>query len=769
MSNANRYRALLSLALCLFGLLWATAPQKRAPHHHRHRRASPGRIAEQVVSYDRDIRPILVAHCCRCHGPSRARAGLRLDTPLGIRKGSDGGAILVPGDPSNSKLFAVVSGTEEVDRMPPSGKPLTASEVALLRAWINAGAPAPADGIVQAPPIDHWAFRPPRRPPVPAVANAPWKRNPIDTFLAAGYEQQRLTPARPAARGLLLRRVFLDLVGLPPSLEERRAFLADRSENAVDKMVDRLLASPHYGERWGRHWMDIWRYSDADGRKLKKETYWSSDDIWRWRDWIIASLNADNGYDRMVAEMLAGDELASTEAEALAATGYLVRNCCRLDRNASLNAIVEHTGKAFLGLTIGCARCHDHKFDPISQRDYYAFRAFFEPHDIRIESLPAHNGRRSTLTHAYDARPTEPTWLLVRGDERTPDRSAPVAPAVPLALAGPPLRVWPIEVTFGKKRMSTGRRLALARWLTDRRNPLAARVAVNHIWARHFGTPLVESVADFGLRSPPPPQQRLMDWLAIEFMDHGWSMKWLHRLIVTSAAYRMQSATRGASSVNLAVDPDNRAHWHMNATRMEAEVIRDSLLHLSGELDLAMGGPPLACHDSANDARRSIYHRYSREDKLPFLATFDAASVDECYRRQQSIVPQQAFALENSAFVWHRSRRIARILDPTSARPALAFVSAAFAYLLGRPPTAPEQKACLDFLRCQEQVLANPWQLTPLPPVDPIKTSLSPDLPLTLGEARPLAPVAPSKSPRARARECLIHALINHNDFLTIR
>ncbi len=771
MSNGNRYRALLSLGLCLLGLLWAVAPQ-RAYHHRHRRRESRWRREDWVGTYDHDIRPILASRCYRCHGSARARAGLRLDTVSGIRKGSDSGAILVPGDSSNSLLVAVVSGAEDAERMPPSGEPLTTKEIALLQDWIDAGAPAPTSSPEELRATDHWAFRPPQRPPVPAVRDPERTRNPIDAFLAAGRTQQGLLPSPPAVRGLLLRRVFLDLIGLPPTLDERRAFLADLSENAFDRVVDHLLASPQYGERWGRHWMDVWRYSEADGRKLKQEIYWSSNDIWRWRDWIVASLNADKGYDRMVAEMLAGDELAPGDTEALAATGFLVRNCYALSRNVSLSNIVEHTGKAFLGLSIGCARCHNHKFDPISQEDYYAFRAFFEPHDIRTESLAGKCGNRASLTHAYDARPTKPTWLFVRGDERTPDRSAPVAPAVPPALGGPPLRIRRVHIVSDKNLTSTGRRLALARWICDKQNPLAARVAVNHVWARHFGLPLVENVADFGLRSPPPPQQRLLDLLAVELMDHDWSMKWLHRLIVTSAAYRRQSTAPLTSAINLATDPENRCYWRMNPQRMEAEVVRDALLHLGGELDLAMGGPPLDCLDSANDARRSLYHRYSRDDKLQFLTTFDAASVDECYRRRPSIIPQQALALENSDFVWHRARRIARVLDPRESRPSSAFVTAAFEYLLGRPPTAAERKACLDFVAQQQQMLADPSRLTPLPslpPVDPKVLQKAPELPLILGTARALAPVAPSSHPRARARECLIHALINHNDFITIR
>jgi hypothetical protein len=623
------------------------------------------------------------------------------------------------------------------------------------------------------PATDHWAFRPPVRPPVP-TAGAGWARNPVDAFLAAGHARRGLEPAPPAPPGLLLRRVYLDLVGLPPTRDELRAFLEDPSEDAYEKVVDRLLASPQYGERWGRHWMDVWRYSEPDGRKAQKDIWWSSAHLWRWRDWIVRALNADRGYDRMVVQMLAGDEAAPGDPEALAATGFLVRNWFKLNRNVWLSNTVEHTGKAFLGLTLNCARCHDHKYDPISQEEYYRFRAFFEPHDVRTDELPAAAGAPGgPVAHAYDARPEEPTWRFVRGDERNPDRATPLTPGVPAALGGPAVRVTPVRVApAGKEGMSTGRRLALARWLCDRGNPLTARVAVNHVWARHFGRPLVENVCDFGARTPAPAQQPLLDWLAVEFMDHGWSLKWLHRLLVTSAAYRMHSSARGASAADLAADPDNRFSWRMNARRMEAEVVRDALLCLAGELDLTLGGPPLDCLAGPDSPRRSLYHRYSREDKMEFLTTFDAAGVEECYRRQESIVPQQALALANSAFVRGRARRIARRLDGGAAPlPARAFVTAAFEHVLGRAPVPAELEEAEHFLARQERLLADPSRLTPFPPApaNPGAAGKVPGLPLVLGTFRQLPAVAPADDPRGRARESLVHALLNHNDFITVR
>ena len=313
--------------------------------------------------------------------------------------------------------------------------------------------------------------------------------------------------------------------------------------------------------------------------------------------------------------------------------------------------------------------------------------------------------------------------LLAR-DDKNPDKQTPITPDVPAALGGRPVLILPVKLCLdGCETTSTGRRLALARWLCDRQNPLTARVAVNHVWARHFGRPLVENVHDFGMRTKAPVQQPLLDWLAVEFMTHDWSLKWLHRLIVTSAAYRMDSGAGSEAADRLAADPDNQYYWRMNPRRMEAEGVRDSLLYLAGDVDWTMGGPPLDCLAGPDSPRRSLYYRYSREDKMEFLMVFDAAAVEECYRRQESIVPQQAPALENSDFVWDRARCIARRLEqeagcPSTDTPARAFVTAAFEHLLNLCRTR-RAKACEDFLARQERLLDDRSQLTLFPPPPP--------------------------------------------------
>jgi hypothetical protein len=701
--------------------------------------ATPLRAAE--VDYLRDVKPILSAHCFTCHSAVRQKAGLRLDAASLIRKGGRHGPPVIPGKSAQSLLIQAVLGADRA-RMPPEseGATLPGRDIDVLRAWIDQGAKAPEEPVPD-DPRNHWAFRPPVRPPVPHLP----ARNAIDAFLAAERSQHKLTPNPPADRATLLRRVTLDLVGLPPTLEELHAYLADQSPDAYEKVVERLLASPRYGERWGRHWLDVWRYSDPFG--LGEEYRYSQRHIWRWRDWVVESLNADKGYDRLIVEMLAGDEVAPGDRATLRATGFLARNWYKFNRNAWLQDTVEHTAAGFLGITMRCARCHDHKYDPISQQEYYRFRAFFEPHDIRVDPMPGQpDVVKDGLARAFDAQPTAPTYLFVRGDDRNPEKAHPLTPGVPAVLGGE-VRVEPAVFTplAVSPPASTGRRLALARWITRRDNPLTARVAVNHIWIRHFGRPLVPTVVNFGLSGKEPTHPALLDWLAVQFTDDGWSMKKLHRLIVTSDAYRLASVNSRPTAANLAIDPENRYLWGMNARRMEAEVVRDSLLAAAGELDGRLGGPILDEKLGQVSHRRSLYFRFNTEYKMLFLDQFDPASPIECYERRESVVPQQALTLSNSALALSRSRLLARRLASSSD-----FVTAAFEQVLGRPPTAEERGRCDRFLAEQAALLKESTKLTPYPP----------------GRD---AVVPPATDAAQRARENLIHVLFNHNEFVTVR
>ncbi|HKD35949.1 MAG TPA: DUF1549 domain-containing protein, partial [Pirellulales bacterium] len=394
--------------------------------------AAASTLAAEQVDYVRDIKPILKASCFACHGALKQEAGLRLDAVALVRKGGDSGPTIVPGKSAESLLVEAVAGTADFDRMPKDGKSLETTKIELLKRWIDEGAKAP-DEPIPPDPRKHWAFRPPVRPTVPTLKEGSAANNPIDAFIGAEQEHRGLTPVPPADKATLLRRVTVDLIGLPPTRAELHAFLADQSADAYEKVVDRLLASPQYGERWARHWMDVWRYSDWDG--WQKEIRESQPFLWRWRDWIVESLAADKPYDRMIVEMLAGDEIAPDDPATLRATGFLARNYYKFNRNSWLVDTVEHTSKAFLGLTINCARCHDHKYDPISQREYYQFRAFFEPHQVRIDRVP---GQPDTtldgIARVYDSDAKAPTYLYERGDESKPDKDHPLAPAVPSVL-----------------------------------------------------------------------------------------------------------------------------------------------------------------------------------------------------------------------------------------------------------------------------------------------------------------------------------------------
>jgi hypothetical protein len=1057
-----------------------------------------------AVDYLRDIKPLLASRCYACHGAIKQKGSLRLDTAALVREGGSSGPA-VAGKAADSLLLKRILGQDGMSRMPPddAGEALKPPQVALIRRWIEQGASGPKDEKAEADPREHWAFRPPARPAVPAVKRTAWVRNPVDAFVAREHEARGLVPQGPAEKGVLLRRVYLDLIGLPPTREELLAFVHDPATDAYEAAVDRLLASPQYSERWGRHWMDVWRYSDWWG--LGAELRNSQKHMWHWRDWIVESLQRDKGYDRMVLEMLAADELFPTDTDALRGTGFLARHYFKFNRTTWLDETIEHTSKAFLGLTMNCSKCHDHKYDPISQVDYYRFRAFFEPYQIRLDEVPGETDfEKDGVPRVFDCNLEAPTYLHIRGDEQKPDKGRTITPALPkllgaglkiepvalpaeasnpglrafvlrdhlaaaekhlvaareelaksrqqLALAekkGPDVKqsagpakvlveddfatlnpkLWqpgsgdwqvdggkiaqkkdgamraalrlqqqppadfearfrfaivggqtyysvgiafdvgegheslvyltahapdqrvqfaykqggdyvypgdaraprkvplkvphemavrvrgsllnvsingefafafqlpkgrqpggldlitfdaqarlehfslrtlppdvqlvqsnskpaapttvaqakaavvsaerlitaneqnmtvlkaraaadqamardpqakatrdlaqqaaraekeqavlqaevalaraeakgvPAEVTQARNALdaarkavanpgesytplagalktlesnleteaarrkpfpktSTGRRAALARWLADPRNPLTARVAVNHMWARHFGRPLVPTVFDFGRKGTPPTHPELLDWLAAEFMANGWSMKHVHRLMVTSNAYRMSSSLANAPAANGDADADNRYLWRMNPARMESQVVRDSLLYLGGELDEALGGPSVPLGQQETSKRRSLYFFHSAIERNRFLTTFDEADPLECYRRRESIIPQQALALANSQLALTMSGKIAdRLARNLGEAGDRTFAREAFQALIAATPHDTELAAC-------EKAMAS-W--------------------------RDLYRQAPPAEATRQVRTHLVHALLNHNDFVTVR
>ena len=1184
---------------------------------------------ESRVDYTRDIKPILRARCYACHGALKQEAELRLDTGTLIRQGgSTRTAVTI--EPANASLLIErVSAQDESERMPPDGAPLSAAQIDLLRAWIAQGAVSPNDELPEEDVRRHWAFQAPVRPALPVLVDSFDSirngRNPIDAFLDEERIAAGVQPMQPTDRATLLRRLTLDLIGLPPTSDELQNFLNNESEWAYDTIVDELLVSPQHGERWARHWMDIWRYSDWYGRRAVPDVMNSYPMVWRWRDWIVRSINQDKSYDQMIVEMLAADELLPGDDENIVATGYLVRSWFKWNYETWKKDLVEHTGKAFLGLTLNCAQCHDHKYDPISQEEYFRFRAFFEPLELRHDRVkaesdpgpfvkyvyalsygPIKSGRVSVfdenlaaetfmfsngdarlrmegkppvspggpavlggsqlqtsqiklpITAAYpgmkefvkdeerskrksaiaiaekqvaDARDTlasepaalreelqaaehslmeartEATRLLTAasdnngGTKRTgrilegsksllldaksgrralshslsgldslsdsgtvsylvqvvqdghtnlqlgldigkgatggfvafekgaiktytpggfnefvagnydeakgqnrfrvlmqldiarnqflltvtsqkdncvlvdevpaalngwkpqadgkrglfldcrsgteavyddlqfaqpdgslvirfdfeqpryedgrdvteilsePDsapwlttnfcqspatslltsdvmenlkvraatarltaaRQALRIPVLSTAASEARLHAAQIELTSLEQRIeadsvrystgvliedrqnevvvkeliraacqgereaavasakangalaesavaiaevklfeatkqadqaaidtsnnalqaaqqqrttaatslstsnaalskelgeytplspkypqvSSGRRATLAGWITSKDNPLTARVAVNHIWLRHFGQALVDSPHDFGRNGSRPTHPKLLDWLACELMDSGWSMKHIHRLIVTSQSYRMASMvpqslqlTSSEVAAASATDPDNKTYWRFPASRMQAEVVRDSLLGLSGELDKTLGGHEIDHKQGMTSRRRSLYFNHNGEEKMEFLELFDAANACDCYSRKSSIQPQQALALINSELTKSLSRNLEKRLWISANTKAWKseefdassrFVKITFLQVLNREPRDEELTASLKFLEQQASRLME------------------------------FDGASPGLVPAERARGNLLHTLMNHNDFVTIR
>lgn len=1170
--------------------------------------------------YAAHIKPIFRERCYSCHGALKQEGGLRLDTVEFATKGGETGLVISSGSPDQSVLVHRIESKDDSIRMPPEGKPLTSDETKAIRAWIASGAHGPLNEQPEEDPRQHWAFQKPNRPTVPTLANSAGSKrsdNPIDAFLAEHRLAAAVQPMPETDKATLLRRVYLDLIGLPPTESELQGFLSDTSSTAYEDVVDRLLKSPQHGERWGRHWMDVWRYSDWYGRRSVPDVMNSYPMIWRWRDWIVRSVNEDKPYDRMVTEMLAADEMCPTDEQNIVATGYLARSWFKWNYETWKKDLVEHTGKAFLGLTLNCAQCHDHKYDPLSQEEYFRFRAFFEPLEMRHDRVAGEPdpGRfkkyvyvesygpiRSGMIRVFDEYLDAETYMFSKGDSRLRiEGKPPVSPAAPAVLGGDQLQTQrmtlPIEaaypgmkqfvreeelnkrraaldaartnhanvvastaavpesqqrelseaqaayqsardkamaslgeearsrvltgaqslvldaktgrralshslpgidamqdggvvsylvrivqdghtnlqlgldiaqgatggfigfeggriktyapggfneITFGNYDLSrgqttfrvtmtldfasdvfrihvtsitdnvvlvdnvaaglngwrpvangrrgmfidcrtgteaiydqiefsqpdrslllvfdfeapahrddqdvvdapavdggstwmttsfcaapatskvrsavsqdpavrdalarlvaaqqavrlpnlkrtaaelqlaaaevdlksieqriaaddaryasgklaedrkddpavrdlihsawsleqdaaaamahakianaeatiadietrlsnaampleqaqrdalnqessvaqksrsqaqsalttalanlakepgdytplspqylqesSGRRSVLAQWIANRENPLTARVAVNHIWLRHFGQAIVESTHDFGRNGSRPTHPKLLDWLACELMDSGWSMKHLHRLIVTSEAYRMTSVAPASSEIaavltaqvshNVSVDPENKLLWRFPSSRMQAEVVRDSLLAVAGELDLTMGGHELEHRDGMTSRRRSLYFAHHGEEKMEFLELFDAANPCDCYKRASSVQPQQALALANSELTISLSRSLAAKLWQTSEENRTSdeaigvFIERSFLHILNREASESERQASLQFLTEQTSRQQRGSDATP------------------------------SAEATARAHASFVHALMNHNDFVTIR
>ena len=800
-----------------------------------------------AFDFDKQIAPILQAKCDRCHGAQQKKGELDLRSRQTMLRGGNGGAAIMPHKSAESLLIEMIESGE----MPPKKESprVTAAELGLLKAWVDAGAPGPAnpavDGLVSDKDRKFWSFVRPVRAALPQVRDRDRVRQPVDAFVLRSLEDSGLSLNPEAERRTLIRRVFFDLLGLPPTAEEIAVFLADEAPDAYERLVDRALASPRFGERWARHWLDAAGYADSNGRRGDEERTWA----WRYRDYVIRAFNADKPYDEFLVQQLAGDELldwrhAETLSpemlENLIATGFLrtARDATDLemvdqldDRFITLHDTVEVTVNSLLGLTIGCAKCHSHKYDPIPQADYYRLSAFFTPaynpqnwlpgnhRDEAVEeklrylrqATPAEIKADDSVNLPIDAaiaelkKPLEQLkqkyLLLLRTEaiarlpapvqaafarpaaERTPDEQKLVAEhernltfsdgqamahpdyikaAKPLndAIAAansarPPRRplIWalwdldpqPVETHLllrgdiltpgpvvqpgvlsvlddpqhpfqvqppSPGASSSGYRTQLARWIASAQNPLTARVLVNRVWQHHFGQGLVRTVHDFGTTGERPTHPELLDWLAVDFMEHNWSLKSLHRQIVLSATYRQSARFDSEKS---AVDPDNRLLWRRTPLRLEAEIIRDALLSVSGQLNSEMFGKAIPVKKAADGQfipaasgaagqRRSIYLLAKRSEAVTFLTTFDAPLMElDCPDRFCSTVPQQALAMLNNAFVAEMADALARQIAAHAPSDAAGIVNWTFERITGRLPSDTERGLLIEFVEAELQ------------------------------------------------------------------
>ncbi len=717
-------------------LVWLVAAAGAAAGDH------PKVTAEQVQFFETKIRPLLAEHCFKCHGDVKKPKGdLRLNSRAALLEGGDSGPALIPGHPESSRMIDAVNYRKGLE-MPPSKK-LSAKQVALLEDWVKMGAPwpgeaaaAPAKHVAKSMTITaedrrYWAFQPVRSPAVPLVSSA---RHPIDGFIAQKLAEKGLSAAPPASRRELIRRVTFDLIGLPPSPEEVDAFVADSRPDACERLIDRLLDSPQYGERWGRHWLDVVRFAQTNGYERDHE----KPNAWRYRDYVVRALNQDKPYDEFVREQLAGDELDAVTDDSFTATAFFRLGVWddepddpRQAEFDELDDMLATTSNAFLGLTLGCARCHDHKFDPIGQDDYYSMLAFLRnirPYADYVKRDPSKSamanlksGGQTLCVREFGAEPLA-TQVLVRGSAATPGKTVPpqfvrvLCPSDTAARPVPPLKL--------PDRQTTGLRRELAEWITSPQNPMTARVIVNRLWHYHFGRGLVATPNDFGKTGMAPSHPELLDWLAADLVQGGWRLKRLHKLILTLATYQQSSRIDNASAVH--IDPDNTLLWRQNLRRLEAEAVRDTILAVSGHLNLKMGGrgifPTLPKEVLATQsrpgygwennmpkdeqARRSVYIFVKRTLGVPLLDVLDFASPDSSQaKRSVTTIAPQALILLNGEFVQEQATAFADRLIREGGRNQEVNIRRMFRLAVGRLPTAEEEKIAREYLRrMQERV-----------------------------------------------------------------
>jgi hypothetical protein len=792
-SMMNRVSLLLGCLVLLILPALAAADDKKSPPVEK----LPPATA-RPIDFAQDIQPILARSCHSCHGPAKQRGGLRLDEATAALKGGNTGVVIRPGDSQGSRLFQAIAGLDPDLKMPPEGKtPLTTEEIGHIRAWIEQGAKWPkASGPVAGATVQssHWAFQPVQRRAAPGVANRAWVRNDLDAFVLARLEAEKIAPSPEADRVTLIRRLSLDLLGLPPTPQEVSNFVLDEAPDAYEKLVDRLLSSPHYGERWGRHWLDLARYADSDG--YEKDT--GRPFAWRWRQWVIDALNRDLPFDEFTIEQLAGDLLPGATMEQKIATGFHRNTLTNKEGGVDqeqfrVEAVVDRvstTATVWLGLTMGCARCHDHKYDPLSQREFYQLFAFFNqdreadlpaplPGEMEVynQKKAAFDKKKAELEAAVAAYkkdqlpaalvkweselklselrqlPANVSAVLLLDPEKRSDKQkqeladyhgkvdkklaeltkaltehAKTAPSLSLAQTlalGTPRKTHVLvrgdflrpgaEVEAGTpgvlplKAEKTTTRLDLAKWLVDPANPLTPRVTVNWVWHKYFGRGLVATLEDFGTQGEKPSHPELLDWLASELVRREWSLKELHRLIVTSATYRQSSVARPELRDR---DPNNVLLARQNRVRLEAELLRDTSLAVSGLLVPAIGGPsvrppqPAGISEltyagsarwvestGADRYRRGLYTWFQRTSPYPMLMTFDAPDANVCcVRRERSNTPLQALTLLNDAVFVECAQALGRRIVTEQQGTPQERIRHGLRLCVGREPSAEEME-----------------------------------------------------------------------------
>jgi len=727
LTNIGRYGALPRLVGCLcLAISTTSAANDKGP-----------------VDYGRDIRPILASRCFGCHGPRKQDGGLRLDVRRGVLAGGDHGAVIVTGNSQRSALIRRVTSKQPDDRMPAKGKRLTAAEIQLLRLWIDQGATGMPQRVTTSSADGHWSFQPIRRPALPDVTHSDWPHNAVDHFVLSKLEQRNILPAAAASRATLIRRLHLDLTGLPPAWSRVLQFVADPRPDAYERLVDELLASPRYGERWGRHWLDLARYADSTGYESDQPRQ-----VWAYRDWVINALNADMPFDRFVTEQLAGDLLPGATRDQRIATGF---HCnAMLDpgvRQESILDQVNTTGAVFLGLTTGCAQCHAHKTDPLTHREFYQLYAFFNEagiSELTIGEVPEAGSAapQSAKTQMKDSPPPattlvmkhspQPTHIFIRGDHTQPGER--VLASFPAFLNRSTGRVPDSTAPASQTRPPDATpltRLDLAAWLLSPDNPLTARVTANRIWQRFFGLGLVETESDFGIQTPEPLHSALLDYLAGELRGNAQSpwqgLKPLHRLIVTSATYRQSSTVRPELAD---IDPGNRLLARQRRLRLESELIRDISLSSAGLLCHSLGGPsvfpPQADGILTNRATPATWTPSSGQDRFrrgmytwnwrltphPHSPLFDAPDgVTACTRRVRSNVPVQALTLLNDPSFVEAARALAARIVSSSAESDSERIRLLCQTCLSREPSAAEHQLLQSLITHQRQSFtADPQQ-----------------------------------------------------------